>query len=149
MVGDGPLRESLERGADARLVLTGYRHGVELARLYACAEVFVFPSLTETFGNVLLEAMASGLPAVGFDVPGPRDVIRDGQTGRLVSPVSAEALGKAMGELATDAALCRRMGLAARRYAESQTWDRVNAPVRDGYAAVARSAVARRPRPAY
>ncbi len=65
-----------------------------LARLYASADLFVFPSLTETFGNVVLEAMASGLPAIGFAVQGPGDIIRDGRTGRLVRTVHADSCAR-------------------------------------------------------
>jgi glycosyltransferase involved in cell wall biosynthesis len=54
-----------------------YWYGYELARLYASAELFVFPSLSDTFGNVILEAMASGLPVVAFQVPGPGDILRE------------------------------------------------------------------------
>ena len=74
VVGDGPARRSLERKfADA--VFLGARHGEELAEIYAGADVFVFPSRTDTFGLVLLEALASGLPVAAFPVTGPRDVI--------------------------------------------------------------------------
>ena len=74
VVGDGPARRSLERKfPDA--VFLGARHGKELAEIYAGADVFVFPSKTDTFGLVLLEALASGLPVAAFPVTGPRDVI--------------------------------------------------------------------------
>jgi glycosyltransferase involved in cell wall biosynthesis len=74
VVGDGPARLALERKyPDA--VFLGARHGEELAEIYAAADVFVFPSRTDTFGLVLLEALASGLPVAAFPVTGPRDVI--------------------------------------------------------------------------
>ncbi len=74
VVGDGPARRGLEASfPDA--VFLGHRSGDALASLYASADVFVFPSLTDTFGLVLLEAMSSGLPVAAFPVPGPRDVV--------------------------------------------------------------------------
>ena len=82
VVGDGPARAALERDyPDA--VFLGARHGEELAEIYAAADVFVFPSKTDTFGLVLLEALASGLPVAAFPVTGPRDVIGSAPVGVL------------------------------------------------------------------
>lgn len=82
LVGDGPQRALLARRfPDA--VFLGFRFDEELARLMASADVFVFPSLTDTFGLVMLEAMASGTPVAAFDVPSPVDVVKDGVTGVL------------------------------------------------------------------
>ncbi|MBR0754515.1 glycosyltransferase family 1 protein [Bradyrhizobium jicamae] len=82
VVGDGPARIALERKyPDA--VFLGARHGEELAEIYAAADVFVFPSRTDTFGLVLLEALASGLPVAAFPVTGPRDVIGSAPVGVL------------------------------------------------------------------
>jgi glycosyltransferase involved in cell wall biosynthesis len=82
VVGDGPARPALERRfPDA--VFLGARHGEELAEIYAAADVFVFPSKTDTFGLVLLEALASGLPVAAFPVAGPRDVIGTDPVGVL------------------------------------------------------------------
>lgn len=82
LVGDGPQRPELEkRFPDA--VFLGFRFDEELARLMASADVFVFPSLTDTFGLVMLEAMASGTPVAAFDVASPIDVVEDGVTGAL------------------------------------------------------------------
>jgi glycosyltransferase involved in cell wall biosynthesis len=74
VIGDGPARSALERKYP-KAVFLGARHGEELAAIYAAADVFVFPSRTDTFGLVLLEALASGLPVAAFPVAGPRDVI--------------------------------------------------------------------------
>jgi len=82
VVGDGPARSALERRyPDA--VFLGARHGEELAEIYAAADIFVFPSRTDTFGLVLLEALASGLPVAAFPVAGPRDVIGTAPVGVL------------------------------------------------------------------
>lgn len=82
IVGDGPARSRLEEEFPQAIFL-GARHGEELAEIYAAADVFVFPSKTDTFGLVLLEALASGLPVAAFPVKGPRDVIGDAPVGVL------------------------------------------------------------------
>lgn len=86
-VGDGPARSELEsicadEGYDATFM--GHRQGLELAQCYASADVFAFPSFTETFGQVVLEALASGLPVVGLDAEGTRDLVAHRQTGLLL-----------------------------------------------------------------
>ena len=82
VVGDGPLRAELMR-AYPNAVFLGTREGEALAATYAAADVFVFPSRTDTFGLVLLEALASGVPVAAFPVRGPRDVIGDSPVGAL------------------------------------------------------------------
>jgi glycosyltransferase involved in cell wall biosynthesis len=82
IVGDGPARVALEEAYPDAIFL-GEKHGDELADIYAAADVFVFPSKTDTFGLVLLEALASGLPVAAFPVKGPRDVIGDAPVGAL------------------------------------------------------------------
>ena len=91
IVGDGPARIALERKyPDA--VFLGARHGEELAEIYAAADVFVFPSKTDTFGLVLLEALASGLPVAAFPVTGPRDVIGASPVGALNEDLQAACM---------------------------------------------------------
>jgi len=92
VVGDGPQLEELQR-KHPEVRFLGRKEGTELARLYASADVFVFPSLTDTFGLVLLEALASGLPVAAFPVPGPMDVIGDAPVGRLDRDLRQAALG--------------------------------------------------------
>jgi glycosyltransferase involved in cell wall biosynthesis len=95
VVGDGPARLALERKYP-QAVFLGARHGEELAEIYAAADVFVFPSKTDTFGLVLLEALASGLPVAAFPVTGPRDVIGNAPVGVLkddLREACLEALG--------------------------------------------------------
>ena len=82
IVGDGPARAALEE-AYPQAIFLGEKHGEALAEIYAAADVFVFPSRTDTFGLVLLEALASGLPVAAFPVKGPRDVIGDAPVGVL------------------------------------------------------------------
>jgi len=148
LIGDGPLRSKLEAAAaDPRVIFTGYRRGEELARIYASADLFVFPSLSDTFGNVLLEAMASGLPAVAFDVPGPRDVVRHGETGLLVGKIGAEGLAAALAALIADPARLAGMSAQALRYAAGQNWEAINSVVRRRYLEVVGAAARQREHP--
>lgn len=82
VVGDGPDREALERAHPEALFL-GYRFGEELAAIYRSADVFVFPSRTDTFGNVVIEALSSGVPVAAYPVTGPRDILTDPESGAL------------------------------------------------------------------
>lgn len=90
VVGDGPAREALQRKYP-QILFKGTLHGEDLAQVYASADVFVFPSRTDTFGLVLLEALASGLPVAAYDVPGPRDVIGSAPVGVLGEDLGAAA----------------------------------------------------------
>ncbi len=102
VVGDGPARAALQaKHADARF--TGFLHGETLARHLAAADVFVFPSLTDTFGLVMLEALACGVPVAAFPVAGPQDVIEPGLTG-ILDPDLGRA---ARAALKLDPAVCR------------------------------------------
>lgn len=107
VVGDGPERERLAQKYPGTR-FTGYRFGTELAALMGAADVFVFPSRTDTFGVVMLEAMACGLPVAAYPVTGPADVVEHGVTGIL-----DEDLGRAaLGALELDRATCRAAATA-------------------------------------
>lgn len=126
VVGGGPARPALERLFDRRrVVFTGYLRGDDLANAYAAADIFTFPAANETFGNVILEAMASGLPVVAARAGGPRDTVADGQTGLLFDPHDRTAMVAAVKQLVQNPAQARWLGLAGRARAESQTWDSV------------------------
>ncbi len=113
VVGDGPHLETLKtRHPDA--VYLGARFGDELATLFASADVFVFPSLTDTFGLVVLEAMASGTPVAAFDATGPRDVIPGSDAGLIAKDETGLAQA-ALDCLGLDRARCRE-------YAEGYSW---------------------------
>jgi glycosyltransferase involved in cell wall biosynthesis len=133
LIGDGPLRTRLEAKQLPRVIFAGYRYGEELATMYASSDLFVFPSLSETFGNVVLEAMASGLPVVAYDVQGPKDIVRDRFTGALVSEITANALATRMREILENTDLRRTMGRQARLYAEQQTWGLIMSGMRNRY----------------
>ena len=90
VVGDGPDRERLQR-EHPEVAFPGYRQGRELAAWYASADVFVFPSRTDTYGVVMLEAMACGTPVAAYPVTGPADVVQDGLTGCLDTDLAAAA----------------------------------------------------------
>jgi glycosyltransferase involved in cell wall biosynthesis len=107
VVGDGPARRGLER-RHAHAVFTGAKHGAELAAHYRSADAFVFPSRTDTFGLVLLEAMASGTPVAAYPVEGPIDVVAAGATGVLDEDLRAAALAA----LALDRSVVRERALA-------------------------------------
>ncbi len=83
VVGDGPYREELEQRYGDCVTFVGFKRGRELAQFYASADVMVFPSRTDTFGNVITESMACGTPVAAYPVTGPKDVIADGVSGAL------------------------------------------------------------------
>jgi glycosyltransferase involved in cell wall biosynthesis len=137
IVGDGPSRAALEPAFDrTRTTFTGYLAGDELAAAYASADVFVFPGANETFGNVALEAMASGLPVIAPRAGGIVDHVVDGRTGLLFDPESPGALVMAARWLVQDRLSARRIGIAARAHARSRTWEVVLDGLLEHYAAV-------------
>ncbi|PKR90140.1 alpha-mannosyltransferase [Pleomorphomonas diazotrophica] len=107
VVGDGPQRASLEKRYP-QVHFAGIMIGEELARAYASADVFVFPSRTDTFGNVLLEALASGLPVAAYPVMGPLDILGDSDAGILDEDLRAACLGA----LEIDPAAARELALS-------------------------------------
>ena len=134
MVGDGPERASFERqmGSAARFV--GYRSGPDLADHYAAADLFAFASVTETFGNVVLEALATGLPVVALRAGGVGAIVEDGVTGTLVAPDQPpRALAEALIALVNDPSHRHTLSRAAREYAVEQTWESIMGRLRGNY----------------
>jgi glycosyltransferase involved in cell wall biosynthesis len=143
VIGDGPemavMRAGLRNG-----VFAGFLHGEELACAYASSDIFFFPSESETFGNVTLEAMASGLPAVNAIASGSNSLVEEGVTGHLVSARDEQLLATRLETLAADENLRRRMGEAARSRALGYSWDNVLSGLLQSYMEVLREARAER-----
>lgn len=108
------------------VVFTGFLTGTALARAYASADLFLHCSITETFGLVVLEAMASGIPVVARDQGGPSDIIRHGQTGYLVPPHDLEQFTRLARAVTQDTELRGLLSVAARQYADDTTWEKIN-----------------------
>lgn len=121
LVGDGPYREELEKKLHGYPVLfTGFLQGEELATMYASSDVFVFPSTTDTFGNVVLEAQASGIPVIVSDEGGPKELMVPGETGFVVKANGRAELSRAMAYFLYNQELSKSMGERARRFIESK-----------------------------
>lgn len=113
VIGDGPLRKKLEREYGDSHIFVGYKRGQDLVDWLSLSDVFVFPSLTETFGLVALEALACGVPVAAYDVMGPRDIVTSGVDGYLGEDLRASAI--ACLDLSKD---------ACRKKAEQYSWER-------------------------
>jgi glycosyltransferase involved in cell wall biosynthesis len=137
VVGDGPALAHLQRD-HPRFVCTGARVGEALAAHYASGDLFLFPSLTETFGNVVPEAMASALPVVAFDYAAAHAAIVSGVNGVTVPIEDRAGFVAAAARIAQDRPGLRAMGAAARRTAEGMSWERVLGGVEDRLRAVVR-----------
>lgn len=140
-VGDGPLLVALSsRHPECRFV--GARHGEDLAAHYASADLFLFPSLTETFGNVVSEALASGLPVVSFDQAAASDLIHDGKNGLLVPPGDAASFIAASRRIALELAHKPELRAAGPDSVRHLDWECVH----DRYAAILIEAIERHAR---
>jgi glycosyltransferase involved in cell wall biosynthesis len=124
IVGDGPAREELEERL-THTVFTGHLSGADLSHAYASSDVFLFPSDTETFGNVTLEAMASGVPTVCANATGSNALVDDGTTGFLAPAGITDAFFDAVVHLVTHAEQREQMGEAARNAAREYEWEAV------------------------
>jgi glycosyltransferase involved in cell wall biosynthesis len=114
IVGDGPYRRRMEHSLHGtRHAFLGFRHGEELAMCYTSSDVFAFPSVTDTLGQVVMESQASGLPVLVTTEGGPRQVVQDGITGFVLAPGRAGDWERVLERLIADAALRARMGAAA------------------------------------
>lgn len=121
IIGDGPYRKEMEeRLAGYPALFTGFLSGEELARGYASADLFVFPSATDTFGNVVLEAQASGLPVVVSDQGGPKELMTDGETGVVVRAGSKEDLLTVIISFLAEPERITAMGRRARAFTEER-----------------------------
>lgn len=125
VVGDGPALEGLkEMLPEATYV--GFVKGEDLARAYASSDVFMFPSHTETFGNVTLEAMSSGLPCIVADAIGSKSLVEDGVNGYLAEVKNIDSFERKLSQITSDDELRKNMGISSRTKALEYSWDIIN-----------------------
>ena len=143
VVGEGPAREWFE----ARLpgaVFAGFQGGADLGRAVACMDILFNPSITETFGNVTLEAMACGLPVVAAAATGSESLVDDGVSGRLIRPGAIHQFAEALRGYVEQPDLRARHGAAGEARAMEFSWDRINQAVADTYLRLIRQRAAAR-----
>ncbi len=132
VVGEGPAHDFFaEKVPDA--VFAGFQRGADLGRAVACMDLLLNPSVTETFGNVTLEAMASGVPVVAARATGSTSLVRDGVTGRLVEPGRVSDFADVLEAYVTDPELRARHGAAGEVRSREYSWDAINSAVADAY----------------
>jgi glycosyltransferase involved in cell wall biosynthesis len=132
IVGDGPMRTQLERDLP-EAIFTGYLLGESLAEVYASSDIFVFPSSTETFGNVILEAYASGLPVIGVDKGGVVDLIQDGMTGFISPARDTLDIAAKINVLISNPALRQEYSKNALKFASQFSWNVINKQLISSY----------------
>jgi glycosyltransferase involved in cell wall biosynthesis/predicted metal-dependent phosphoesterase TrpH len=132
LAGGGPEQERLRERVGAHATFLGWLEGLDLARAYASADIFLFASATDTFGQVLLEAQASGLPVVAVARGGPRSLVQHRRSGLLCEP-DAHALAASVVELARSPLLRRRLAAAGLSAVRERTWERALERLADGY----------------
>ena len=130
--GGGPEEEMLRERLGDRATFLGWLEGDDLPRAYASADIFLFCSRTDTFGQVLVEAGASGLPSVAVDEGGPSSIVSDGETGRLCDP-DPGMLAAAILQLADSPAWRAKLGRQAMEAARGRTWEAAMSQLADGY----------------
>src|SRR5437016_2159050 len=121
VVGHGPYSEAFAESLP-EACFTGYLTGNDLAAAYASADIFVFPSTTDTFGNVIIEAQASGVPVVVSDSGGPKELVQDNENGLITKSHDVDDFTSAIRTLVTDPALRERMGNCARKSVIARSW---------------------------
>lgn len=132
VIGDGPAREWLA-GELPHAVFAGFQTGDDLGRSVASLDVLLQPSTTETFGNVTSETMAAGVAVVAADATGARDLVRDGETGRLVEPGDIDGFADALEVLIAERETREAFGRAGHQAAQALRWDTANQTVLDAY----------------
>jgi glycosyltransferase involved in cell wall biosynthesis len=133
LAGGGPEQERVRERVGDHATFLGWLHGAELAKVYASADAFLFPSTTDTFGQVILEAQASGLPVIAVAAGGPLTLVEDRVSGLLCEP-NANSLANAVVELAGSPLLRERLTRAALSAVRERTWERALERLGDGYA---------------
>jgi glycosyltransferase involved in cell wall biosynthesis len=132
LAGRGPEEEALRRRLGSAATFLGWVEGDRLAQVYASADLFMFASTTDTFGQVILEAQASGLPVLAVDAGGPAELIEDGRSGCLVAPDPA-ALAGALRGLARREAIRERLATGGLLAVGERSWPRSLDQLADGY----------------
>ncbi len=132
VIGDGPARDWFAAELPGA-VFAGFQSGADLGRAVASMDIFFNPSVTETFGNVTLEAMACGLPVVAARATGSSNLVADGETGTLVTPGDGEGFAEALAAYCNDSGLRAAHGRAGLRASRAYDWDAVNAVVLAAY----------------
>jgi glycosyltransferase involved in cell wall biosynthesis len=132
LAGGGPDEELIRGQLGERATFLGWLHGGDLAEAYASCDIFCFPSSTDTFGQVVAEAGASGLPVVAVDRGGPRSLVQHGVTGLLCEP-DASVFAGAIRRLADAPGFASELGSAGVRGARVRTWERSMAQLGEGY----------------
>ncbi len=143
IVGEGPAREWFETRL-TNAIFAGFLGGEELARAVASMDVLFFPSVTETFGNVTLEAMACGLPVVAAAATGSESLVDDHATGRLIRPGAVHQFAEAVRAYVEQPDLRARHGAAGEARSLEFSWDRINQTVADTYLRLIRQKAAKR-----
>ncbi len=133
ITGDGPYLEKCKQIFPPNTIFTGFLKGKELTEIYASCDIFVCPSSTETFGNVILEAMASGLPVIGADAGGVGEIICNGVTGLKFPKRNAEELAKSMTELIEDIDYRDHLKENGREFAANRSWENIFEGLFDTY----------------
>ncbi|MBN1541510.1 glycosyltransferase family 1 protein [candidate division KSB1 bacterium] len=132
IVGDGPMRGELEEELP-NAHYTGYQHGEKLAQWYASSDLFLFPSTTETFGNVILEAFASGLPVVTVDKGGVADIVTDGRDGFVARHNQPHKIADKVQLLLQNPQQRKAMAVEARKSARRYSWSAINKGLLNSY----------------
>ena len=134
ITGEGPEREKMEKeSAQDRTIFTGKLVDEALSEVYASADIFVFPSLTDTFGNVVLEAMASGIPVIAADEGGPKNIVQEGKNGFLIEPKNEKKFNEKIDLLIDNPALYNEMKENALTYARELNWDNIIGQLNEKY----------------
>jgi glycosyltransferase involved in cell wall biosynthesis len=132
VIGEGPARAWFEAAMPSGIFI-GEQVGDDLGRAVASSDVFLNPSVTESFGNVTLEAMACGLPVVAAQATGATSLVRNRETGTLVEPGDISAFADALENYARNPDLRKKHGSAGLAFAATQDWDEINSVVLDAY----------------
>ncbi|TDO83368.1 glycosyltransferase involved in cell wall biosynthesis [Halanaerobium saccharolyticum] len=125
ITGDGPELKSLKKEAPDNVIFTGFKKGRDLSQIYASADIFAFPSVTETYGNVIIEAMASGLPVVAITAGGVKENLLNRYNGLAVKENDSAEFSSQLEQLIINDHLRDALAHNARRYALEQSWDHV------------------------